>query len=130
VKSHSLRRHRLGLAIPAALFTFVLLFSLTLLSEDDGPPRCPASRTGTVDIVTTGPRPCILHAPAGVSSGAVPGPDAGHATVPGRSGKTTAPGKSGGVGKQPKTPAAPKAPAAPAPKAPAPAPKAPSFSKR
>ncbi|MGW0757111.1 hypothetical protein ACWD1Y_11585 [Streptomyces sp. NPDC002814] len=106
------------------MFTFVFLFALAQLSEPDSPPSCPASRSGGVDIVASGPRPCVLHAPAG--AGVAPGTDTGHVIVPGSSGKTTAPGKvPGGSVKQPKVPAAPKAPpvkvpAAPAPKAPAP----------
>lgn len=113
--SHPLRP-RLAFAIPAALFTFVLLFSLALLTDDDDSlPSCPASRSGAVDIVASGARPCVLHAPAG--AGAAPGVGTGHATVPGGSGKKTSPAKSSGsVAKQPKAPAAPKAPA---PKAPA-----------
>ncbi|MFD9248308.1 hypothetical protein [Streptomyces bottropensis] len=112
---------RLPAAIAAAVFTFVLLFVLASLSDDDTPPSCPVARSGAVDMVPGGPRPCVLYAPAraGVDVGT------GHTSVPGSSKKTTSPGKStGGAAKQPKVPAAPKAPAvkvpaAPAPKAPA-----------
>ncbi|MET9528191.1 hypothetical protein [Streptomyces coeruleorubidus] len=113
---------RLPAAIAAAVFTFVLLFVLASLSDDDTPPSCPASRSGGVDMVVSGPRPCVLHRPG---TGAAPGTDSGHVTAPGSSGRTTTPGKApGGTVKQPKAPAAPKAPAvkvpaAPAPKAPA-----------
>jgi hypothetical protein len=114
VKSpRSVDPYRLAAAIAAAVFTFVLLFALGTLSQPDTPPSCPASRSGGVDIVSSGPRPCVLHTSAG--SGAAPGSD-GHATASGGSGKV-----SGGTVKQPKTPSAPKAPAAPKiPAAPAP----------
>ncbi|MFC8640089.1 hypothetical protein ACFUC2_04935 [[Kitasatospora] papulosa] len=106
-------RHRLTIAISAALCTFALLLSVSLLTDDDDSlPSCPASRTGTVDIVASGARPCVLHGPHG--TGAAPGRGTGHVTVPGSSGKTAS------TAKQPKAPAA-KAPTvkAPAVKAPA-----------
>ncbi|MGC4950972.1 hypothetical protein ACLQ2N_32870 [Streptomyces sp. DT224] len=107
----SVSRGTLLLPISAALLTFGLLFSVALLNGDDDPPTCPASRSGVVDIVSSGPRPCILRGgAAAVAPGA--GSGAGQATVPGTARKTTGQGKgpTGAAKPQRKAPAV-KAPA-------------------
>ncbi|MEV0487290.1 hypothetical protein AB0I69_42660 [Streptomyces sp. NPDC050508] len=104
------------------------LFVVMLSSGDDSPPRCPVSRTGAVDLVPGGPRPCVLYG-------------AGHGTTTGtgtyqqggsHSTSTSEPGSKTSTGKQPGAKApAPQKPAAKVPAAPkAPAVKAPSLSKR
>ncbi|MFC8538051.1 hypothetical protein ACFUJY_29625 [Streptomyces sp. NPDC057249] len=107
----SINRAPLLLPISAALLTFGLLFSVALLNGDDDPPTCLASRSGVVDIVSSGPRPCILRSgAAAVAPGA--GSGAGHATAPGSVRKTAGPGKgpTGAAKPQRKAPAV-KAPA-------------------
>lgn len=113
-------RHLLP-AIAASVTAFTALSLLAACgADDDQIPPCPVSRSGAVDMVPNGPRPCVLgnaQQGAATSSG-------GHSHDGGRQ---AAKEKTGGsakgkapVGKQPS-----------APKAPAPAaPKVPSFAKR
>lgn len=101
-----------------AAFTALALLSACSTSDDGEPPACPVSRSGGVDIVPSGVRPCVLYGSGGKAAA---DQDSGRAAIP------------GGAAKQSKAPAAPKvplvkapapkAPAAPAPKAPAPAPR-------
>jgi hypothetical protein len=107
------------------MVAFSALFTLALIGDDDLP-SCPTSRTGSVDLVPSGVRPCVLNGPAVAVAPGI-GTGSGHtSTSTGSSGKNT--GGSSGTVKQPKAPAAPKVPAAP--KAPAaPAPKAPPLTK-
>ncbi|MGP3953452.1 hypothetical protein [Streptomyces sp. 7N604] len=107
----------------AAVVLMGLAMVLTAVSaaDDDTPPRCPVSHSGSVDLVpAAGPRPCVLY---GAGTGIAPGHD-GRQRHGGGSGTTKKPTD---LTKRPSgsqnRPAAPKAPAAP-PKVPA-APKAP-----
>lgn len=131
----SRRSNPLGcLVIGAVVIAFVALFAVVASGgDDDSPPRCPVSRSGAVDMVPGGPRPCVLY---GAGHGVATGTGTHHQGG-GQSAATSKPGGSTNgktpTGKQPgaKVPAAPKAPAAPAPKAPAaPAVRAPSIGKR
>ncbi|MGP4004666.1 hypothetical protein [Streptomyces sp. 8N706] len=120
-----LPHHVHGLLV-AAVALLGLLMVLTVVipavsaADDDTPPRCPVSRSGSGDLVPAGPRPCVLY---GAGTGIAPGHD-GRQRHGGGSGTTKKPTD---LTKRPtgtqNKPAAPKAPAAP-PKAPA-VPKAP-----
>lgn len=121
--AHPINHRRLTAAVTAATVAFSALLALSACGSSS-PPSCPVSRSGAVDIVAGGPRPCVLH---GRSTTAVaPGTDTGRHGRPGGSGKAAGPGKplGGGAAKQ-----QPKVPAAPAPKVPAP-PRPPSLIKR
>ncbi|MEU1221319.1 hypothetical protein [Streptomyces microflavus] len=121
------RPRRLVPAVAASMAAFTALALLAACGSggesDTTLPSCPVSRTGLVDMVPSGPRPCVLYSTSNKTSGgtaADPGP-----AIPGGAAKTP----KGGM-KVPKAPEV-KRPAAPAPKAPAaPAPKPPSFTKR
>ncbi|MFF4276195.1 hypothetical protein [Streptomyces sp. NPDC001536] len=122
---HSINRHRLLAAVVAAVVAFTVLFTLSQLGDDL--PSCPTSRTGSVDIVPSGVRPCVLNGPA---AAVAPGIDtgSGHTSTSTGSSSGKKPNTSSGTAKQPKTPTAPKAPVVP--KAPAaPAQKAPPLTK-
>ncbi|AXI91369.1 hypothetical protein SAM9427_37010 (plasmid) [Streptomyces sp. ETH9427] len=80
-----------GIALLAALQT----------GDDDGMPRCPASRTGSVDLVPSGARPCVLYGADSVPA-ALPGTRKRPAVRPG----VKAPAEPKAV--RPKAPAAPR----------------------
>ncbi|MFD3815184.1 hypothetical protein ACFWRZ_08960 [Streptomyces rubiginosohelvolus] len=109
------RPRRLVPAVAASMAAFTALALLAACGDgrDDSTstlPSCPVSRTGLVDMVPSGPRPCVLHGTGSQTGG---GP-----AIPG-----------GGTAKTPKGDV--KVPKAPAPKVPAaPAPKPPSLTKR
>jgi hypothetical protein len=50
----------------------LLIALIALVQEDADPPQCPVSHTGSVDLVPSGVRPCVLY-----GRGAAPGPDYG-----------------------------------------------------
>ncbi|RSS86997.1 hypothetical protein EF903_17960 [Streptomyces sp. WAC05292] len=111
---------RLTAGIVAALAVFTALLALALVSDADGHPACPTSRSGALDIVPAGVRPCVLYgrSPAAVA------PEGG--TAPGAAPRlnTTNDRKQPTAPKAPvapKTLAPPKAPAPAAPRPPAPA---------
>lgn len=106
---HSSGHHRLKGAVIAAVVAFSVLFALTMLGDDDGPPTCPVSRTGGVDLVPSGARPCILYGSSSAVSGSNSG--SGHSGIPRGSEKTAAPRKP--QGSEVRKPAAPKASALP-----------------
>ncbi|MFD7764141.1 hypothetical protein [Streptomyces microflavus] len=120
-----------GFAAGIVIATFGTLLFL-VLDQDDDAPRCRAYRAKTVDMVNSGPRPCLLYS-SGHGSGTVTDTHPqGVGQTPGTGSRTSPkPGGNPTTAKVPPKASAPKAPAAPAPKAPAaPAPKAPSLPKR
>lgn len=111
-------RHRRAvalLAVSALVVSLITLLSVTMADTDDGPPRCPASRSGAVDLVPPGVRPCVLY---GAGSGVTTDYDS-------HTGSTPRPGSTGNQTSAPKQTTGPKVPAAPKPAAPAPRPAAP-----
>ncbi|MGW7090023.1 hypothetical protein ACWGH2_41940 [Streptomyces sp. NPDC054871] len=109
------------LSIAALVIVFAVLLAMVLRGgDDDSPPRCPVSRSGAVDVVAGGVRPCVLY---GAGHGAATGKPGGSAKDKTPTGKQ--PGAKAPEARKP----APKAPAA-NPKAPAPAVKAPSVARK
>lgn len=98
---------------PIALVGFaglaVLLIALfAVVQGDDDPPRCPVSRSGAVDMVPSGVRPCVLY---GYGPGVATGNDNGYqhsGTTPRPRATVKGPGAPKAPAAKPAAPAAPK----------------------